>query len=226
MVDFYRNSGSAQYGLRGAEKPSVLLLAEGQTEVFFLSKWLELTGRQPETVAIVCFKGVNNLKAVLRSLVEEENFNTVRGIGFFIDADTNNAKSRAESITAHLKSLSLIPQNQTQLNLGELNVTNGLGISIFISPNNIGAGCIENVVINEINTTKYSNCIYGVNKCVTEIDNKAAHVKTLVQTYLGIVGPGRSGTGHGFKSGDLNVMHDSYISIRDTFESLIQHSVA
>lgn len=224
MVAYYRNPDKTQYGLRGAEKPSVLLFAEGPTEAYFLSKWLELTGRDPETVAVVCFKGISNLKTVFRSLIEEENFNKVNGIGFFIDADTNSATSRADSITAFFKELNLIPKSRGQLTLGGLNVIDQLGISIFVSPDNNGPGCIENIVMNEISTTKYSSCIQGLSKCVNEIDAQIVHAKTLVQAYLGIVKPGRCGTGHGFNSGDLDVMNDSYKSIRESFERLIQHS--
>lgn len=221
MVSFYRNpNNKGAYNLRGSEKPSVLLLAEGAAEAYYLSKWLEKTNRDPDKIAVVCFEGITKLKTAFRSLIEAENFDQVIGIGFFLDAEQKHAESRADSVSHILQDLGLIPTDK-KVTIGKLNSIAKYQISLFVSPNNSDHGCIEDIVLEEIRTSKYAQCIVGVHNCVKQINDQPAAVKTLVQAYLGILDPTLCGTGRGFDSGRLDVMHNAYLEVRNTFEALI-----
>lgn len=223
MVSFYRNPGNSSFSLHGSESPKVLLLAEGDAEAYYLSKWLKITKYDPQQIAVVCFKGIEKLKVVLRSLVDNQNFESVTGIGFFLDAEQNPAKSRVDSVRTILQELSLIPKS-VNIIAGKLVKSGKYKFALFVSPDNNGPGCIENIVLNEIATTKLAPCIDGFRHCISQMSDGSAHVKTLVQAYIGILSPALCGTGRGFDSGNLDVMHDAYQEIRKVFEELVQDS--
>lgn len=225
MVSFFRNPGNKSFSFQGAESPAVLLLAEGDAEARYLSKWLSITGRAPQQIAVVCFRGTENLKVVLRSLVDSQNFESITGIGFFLDAEQNPAKSRVDSVRATLQELDLVPRSVT-IAAGRLVRSGKYKIALFVSPNNHNPGCIENIVLREIATTEFAPCIERFEHCISEIAGSPTHIKTLVQAYIGARNPTLCGTGRGFDSGCLDVMHDAYEEIRRVFNELIENTIA
>lgn len=220
MMDFYRNDKNKSYALRGKEKPNVIIFAEGQTEAYFLEKWLRNTGYDPVKTAVVCFKGQEKLPTQFRALFEEENFKEINRFGFLLDAEANPAASKIDSIRNMLQKHKLISPEQ-KMKAGEIIEVDGKRIVAHICPNNLGSGIIEDIVLKEIETTELQPALAAFSAAVNEITGEIPHPKALVQAYIGCRKPGLSGAGHAFTSNVLDVMHPAYSGISDTFTKLL-----
>lgn len=220
MPLFYRNAGNASYSLRGSDRPGCLLFAEGDSEALFLDKWLSGTHRDPNDIAVVCIRGIKKLDAVLKNLRTDENFPAVSRFGFFVDAETIGPTRKSTFITNVLAKNSVIPAGH-KVPAGPLVRINGKRIVLFVSPNNASAGFIEHTVMNEINTSELFPCIGTFQRCVAGTSASPVSPKALVQAYIGTLKPGLCGTGRGFESGVLNVMHTAYDNVRATIERVL-----
>jgi hypothetical protein len=217
---FYRNEKGVSYALRGDEKPECILFAEGDAEAFFLETWLKKVKKDTNLIAVICFKGHSNLEPVIKSLSGNENFPHVQRFGFLVDAEGEAASRTTNKIARILGNYSIIPKN-TALVAGEQFTINGKQIAIFVSPDNNHSGYVEHVVMNEVRASQLYPCFESLKTCVEGINGNAQNVKSLVQAYLGIKRPGLCGTGRGFESGALDVMHAAYAPIRDTLSKIL-----
>ncbi len=222
MSVFVRNlrDSDPAYALRGAEKPETIFLAEGLAEAWFLEMWLRRLGKDAARNAVICFKGLSRIKLAFRNIVEGENFDYVKRIGFFLDAEANPAKSRVESIENLLRHHGLAT-GQDRLHAGQVSRLANHEIALFVSPDNSQEGCIEQVVLNEIQTREFSECVIALKECVERTPGRTLHPKAMVNTYIGIATKGLCGTSHGFESGLFDPQHAAYRSIWDTFSPII-----
>jgi hypothetical protein len=218
MPKFFRNTRDNTYSLRGEERPSKLIFAEGEAEAWFLEAWLCSEGRNPRDVAVICFKGKSRLKPVLMNIVSDENFGSVRDLGFFVDAEEHDAKHTVASICAALIKNEVI-EDATNLNIG-FQVVGDRKVSLFISPDNKNPGCIEDMVVAEIASSSIGKCLQKFDDCVQQKTGMAITQKACVQAFLGIQQKGLAGTGHGFMAKKLDVTHDAYTAVRDTLGKL------
>lgn len=219
MSSYIRNGPRQSYALRGDERPSVLLFAEGSTEASFLDRWLKIKVVDPKNVGVICVEGRNKLEITLRNIAEDENFNLVNSFGFLFDAELNPATSTFDAIRQVLQKVKLIQAGETIA--GGVQTFLRIKVAVYVAPDNLQSGKIENIVLNEIQSTHLSGCINGFGGLVQDALGHPADSKTLVQAYLGIKKPGLCGTGHGFNQGKLDVMHPAYQGIRDTIEPIL-----
>ncbi len=220
MPNFYKNPRDTSYALRGTVKPGCLLFAEGDSEALFLEKWLVTISRDPNDIAVICFKGKDNLEIVFKNLADGENFSNVERFGFFLDAEGGPATRKATMVTGLLNRFSIIP-NGHHVRAGQLSQVGGKRIALFVSPDNASSGYIEDAVMNEILTDDLSPCIDSFRQCVARISGSAVSSKSLVQAYIGAYNPRICGTGRGFESGILKVMHDAYANVRNVISTVL-----
>lgn len=223
MKPFFRNQNgnrSSEYSLRGDEKPEVLIFTEGPSESYFLDKWLTSTNRDPNKIAVVCYKGdKKKLGTFIKNLSLEENFPAIKSFGFFLDAELKPANSAIHTIQSLLQTLGLIPANHALVAGSQ--AVGKYRIGIYVSPNNLGPGLIEDIVINEIAESELADCIQSLKSMVETKLGVSLHSKSLVQSYMGIRSPGLCGTGHGFNKSVLNVMHPAYAGVRNVIEAIL-----
>jgi hypothetical protein len=221
MPQFYKNSDAKEdsYALRGENRPTCILFAEGDAEALFLDKWLTIRGDSPNSVAVICFRGHSNLETILKRFSADPNFEAVERFGFYLDAEATGANVRAKAIAKILGNQGIIPAG-TSLEPGTLLSVGKKRIAVFVSPDNANPGCIEDVVIKEIMTTSIAACITGYRECLASTDTPL-HSKGFVQAYLSARNARLAGTGRGFEAGVLDVMHPAYAPIRDTFSVLL-----
>lgn len=196
-----------------------MIFAEGSAEAWFLERWLESTGRDPNDIAVICFAGQKNLAPTFRALVEEENFSGVTRLGFFLDAETNRAVAVADRIRQILEHNDIISAGR-RINPGVVFNDRGRDIVIYVSPDNNAPGIVEQVVLNEIWAHEYSGCIEMFQDAIVGI-GRTPFPKSLVSAFLGIYEAGLCGTQHGFSKRYLDVMHEAYEPIRTTLGNII-----
>lgn len=219
---FFRNSDKSKtsYVLRGSERPTTLILAEGIAEAAFLEKWLSEIQADPTQVAVICFKGINKLSSELKLLTDYENFEYVKKVGFFLDAETLNAENRLQSITDILRKIGLLNKNQALAPGQELQAQERIFAAV-VSPNNSDPGCIEDIVLQELESQDLGPVIQDLRQSVEKHLGCQPQSKTLVQAALGILKPGMCGTHRGFEGGYLDTQHEAYGIASNTFERLI-----
>jgi hypothetical protein len=222
MNSFYRNPGNnlEKYSLRGKENPDVLIFTEGSSESYFMEKWLSLTHKDPNQIAVLCFNGdKRKLHVFFKKLMMEENFSSVDRFGFFLDAETKPASSTINSIQELLQGLELIPKN-IKLKSGYQTIKK-YQIAIYVSPNNADPGMIEHMVVNEIMDSDLHSCIQNFKIAVETQLECSLNPKSIVQSYMGIRSPGTCGTGHGFNKLVLNVDHEAYSELRNVMTHIL-----
>lgn len=208
------------FALRGSERPTALIFAEGWAEACFLEKWLAKGPHDPQKVAIVLVGGdVGRLKNVFANLAQDENFDAVVGFGFFYDAERGAASQTIQVIESLLAKHDIIAKG-TKLAGGSQDI-NGKKIGIFVSPDNKSPGWIEDIVLHEIATTDLKDCLDQFSALVHVATRQAVHSKTITQAFIGIRTPGVCGTGHGFNNGQLDVMHPAYEAIRSAIAGVL-----
>lgn len=217
---FYKNFGDASYALRGPVRPGCLLFAEGDSEALFLERWLLTIQCDSNDIAVICFKGGDNLETVFKNFSSEENFAYIERFGFFLDAEGNSASQKATMVSTLLKKFSIIP-NGHNVRAGQLSQVGNKRIALFVSPDNASSGYIEHTVMNEILTDNLYPCIEAFRKCVEQTSGNPVSPKSLVQAYIGAYKPGLCGTGRGFHSDVLKVMHDAYATVRNTLSAVL-----
>ena len=223
MARFYRNpSGKdvGQYSLRRDENPEVLIFAEGASESYFLEKWLVSIDKDPKKIAVVCYEGnTSKLGALLKKLTDEENFPTVKSLGFFLDAEGDQAASKVHSIQALLRKAELI--SETHNLVAGSQTVGSYRLAIYVSPNNADAGMIEDMIVNEIAGSPLSSCVNVFSDAVAKTTGNPPHPKCIVNAYLGIHRPGTCGAGHGFNKDVLDVHHSAYDAVRTVISAIL-----
>ena len=94
-------------------------------------------------------------------------------------------------------------------------------LAIYISPDNLSNGYIEDAIIREVNSSNLSESISSLKTSVQQVLQEPVSNKSLVTAYIGLRNPGLCGTQRGFESRHLDVMHEAYDGIRSTLNTII-----
>jgi hypothetical protein len=156
--------------IRGTVSPSVIFLAEGDTEKYFLDSYLSHTAVDLNRASIACLQGITNLRAKLSILAKEENFTHVRSVGFLVDADTD-ASARCTSVhqacVASGFANSLTPSKQTTSTCAWEDANNGLRVYVLTLPGkSSNSGTIEDLIVREIETNSADTCLKEADLCL------------------------------------------------------------
>jgi hypothetical protein len=185
----------------------------------FLETWLATIERDPQDIAVVCYRG-EKLSLLFRNFSVEEHFPNVNRFGFFLDAEDKTAADKAQSISHLLIERGVIPAG-TALAAGTPASIGGKRIAVCVSPDNLNSGFIEHIAMREVLTKPLGPCLTLFENCLRGTSGKPVNPKTLVQAYLGALNPRLCGTGRGFEAGILEVMHHAYDQVRATLTAVL-----
>ena len=155
-------------------KENRILAVEGKDEVNFFKALLKY--ENIEKIQIEDIGGKDNFKNELPLIINMEGFINVTSLGFIRDAEQNKANSAFESICKILQENNLpIPDKINSV--CEQNLKTG----IFIMPNNIDSGMLEDLCLESIKDQPIFKC---VNDYITCCQNDISTSKAKVQVYL------------------------------------------
>jgi uncharacterized protein DUF3226 len=156
-----------------------LLAVEGKDECNFFKAFLE--SENISNVQIIDAGGKDQFKVKFRSILNLDGFSEVYTLGFVRDAEKKKPKSAFDSICATLKNADLpFPTDIANPVIKK----NGLGVGIYIMPNNIDKGMLEDLCLKSINAKPVFKCVDQYIKCVLEQDKKIHLSKARIQVYL------------------------------------------
>jgi len=214
MNSYYRN----KIAFKPNDNPKKIFLAEGDSEVHFLTKIFTTKGFNSNDYAIFCFKGIDNLQVTFKALDGYEIFYQAQSIGIIIDAD-DDPQRRLQSTSQILKNFNLIDRN-APFEDGRIFIYNNMRIGLFISPGKSRIGCIETMIQEEIKTKPEFECFQMCEKCLTEKYNYSLSSKFIAQIYISLKKPRLCGAGRGFESNIFNIEHEAYKEAVDFLVSL------
>lgn len=195
-----------------------LFYAEGDSEVLFLEKTLEVLRADPTRNATVCFAGLANLTAKVQLPAKHKNFSQIQSFGMMLDAEGDLA-ARQQSIQAAAKSLgfpNLPPSGQVQQGTKKFGA--------FISPGKNKGGAIEDLILGEISTKPIWSCIADFVKCSRNL-GLPLNSKSITQIYISVMAsttaPRLCGVGRAFEAGILDPAANCYQDVRQLVQQLI-----
>lgn len=190
-----------------------LLAVEGKDDYNFfeaLLKHMNLAG-----VQIVDIGGKDNFGNVFSLLTNMDGFAQLSEIGIVRDAETNAAKSAFDSVAGVLRQHKLpIPSKP-----GEITLSGPPRVGVFIMPDNVEKGMLENLCLRTVEETPVYACINAYVQCLSPFlpEGKKAgfnEPKARVQTYLSSCIPIVNSLGVAALSGLWDLGHESLRDIR------------
>lgn len=171
-------------------KSTRLLLVEGNDECWFFIQLLQFLGLNqnpsPLDLQVIDIEGRTRFSSSLSILAKYPDFNKVKVVGFVRDAEDNLANSSYTSMASAIKkSLPDFPIPA----IGTVTKNNGFACGVFIMPNNIDKGMLEDLCIDSVKSeplygyaNQYVMSAYGL---LSSSDQKKYNThKAMVQTYL------------------------------------------
>lgn len=162
-----------------------LLIVEGQDERAFFICLLNFLGI--DKVQVFDVGGRMNFSSYLAALSITSDFDKVKRFGFIRDAEENKAFSSFQSMCAVIKKY--LPNVALPSEPGEIKNSEEFSCGIFIMPDNINEGMLEDLCLDSVKDTslysKAESYVIKAKSLQAEADSKKYNVhKALVQTYL------------------------------------------
>ncbi len=196
-----------------------LLLVEGKDECNFFEALL--TYEEIKKVQCIDVGGKDKFPEIFSFLVRMEEFKKAVSIGLVRDAENNQAKSAFDSLCSNLREQSLpVPSTLNALNPGPPKV------SIFIMPDNQGAGMLENLCLKIIEGQAVEKCLCDYLACTLanlaflEEQEKFNEPKAKVQAYLATRAPIVNSLGLGAKAGYWDFSHPGFDKVKGFLHTL------
>jgi len=208
-MDFFQK----KIQLSGANKPEIIFLGEGNPEISFVDKVLSgLKGINKSNTAIFCIGGDDSkIKTVFKLLESQDNFQFVNKLGVFVDAE-NKPSTKKNTILRAFRSVGFPSDDKLMKNY--VMKENGKNAGFFISPDGTSQGAIEDIILEEIGTTKLNGCITVFSDCIKKINSTGLDKKGKVQAFITAVHKkGLCGSGAAFQAGILDVNHKAYVEV-------------
>ncbi len=163
-----------------------LLVVEGKDECSFFEAILKY--ENINNIQVIDIGGKDKFKFELPALLNLEGFSKVHTLGFVRDAEENQADSAFSSICDTLKENGLpVPKA-----VNTIVDVNNIKLSIFIMPNNIDEGMLEDLCIQSVKQETVFKCVDKYIECcqMYSLDVKNIKIsKAKIQTYLAIKNP-------------------------------------
>jgi tRNA 2-selenouridine synthase SelU len=201
-------------------KSNKILAVEGKDECSFFEAILKY--EEINNIQIIDIGGKDKFKVEFPNLVNLEGFSEVRALGFIRDAESQKAESAFSSICGILKKNGLpVPKNINTIISEE-----GRKIGIFIMPNNIDAGMLEDLCIESIKTNQVFECVEQYIECcsshLSEKGKAFNRSKAKIQTYLASQKPIVSSLGVAAQNGYWNFKEDCFSEIKQFLHNLFK----
>jgi hypothetical protein len=163
-------------------KSNNLLAVEGKDECNFFKAVLEY--ENINNIQVIDIGGKDKFKIEFPLLINSEGFSEVHALGFVRDAEEDQALSAFSSICGILKKNGLpVPKIMNSIN-NERNMK----IGVFIMPNNIDEGMLEDLCLESVKTKPVFECVNEYIKCclsdLSEDEKNINVSKAKIQTYL------------------------------------------
>jgi hypothetical protein len=140
-------------------KSNNLLAVEGKDECNFFKAVLEY--ENINNIQVIDIGGKDKFKIEFPLLINSEGFSEVHALGFVRDAEEDQALSAFSSICGILKKNGLpVPKIMNSIN-NERNMK----IGVFIMPNNIDEGMLEDLCLESVKTKPVFECVNEYIKC-------------------------------------------------------------
>jgi hypothetical protein len=197
------------------------LAVEGKDEKNFfeaLLTYLSIPDVQVEDVG-----GKDKFKKELFAWSFVENFMKINKLAFIRDAEDKKADSGFLSICDALKSLEVPQPNSIDTVFNQ----NNKKVGIFIMPNNLNEGMLENLCLESISSDPIEKCINDFINCSAEYLDSSNHLKynepkSRVQIYLASKTPIVNSLGLGAQKGYWNFKHQCFTKISDFLRNVFQ----
>jgi hypothetical protein len=199
-------------------KSDKILAVEGKDECNFFQALLKY--ENINNIQIIDIGGKDKFKSEFPNLVNSEGFSEVRAIGFIRDAESQKAESAFSSICGILKKNGLPAPKNINTTINE----EDRKIGIFIMPNNIDAGMLEDLCIKSVKTDPIFACVNDYIDCCSPhlsengtIFNKA---KAKIQTYLASQSPIANSLGLAAQKGHWDFKKNCFSGIKQFLHNL------
>ncbi|PWQ97321.1 DUF3226 domain-containing protein [Leucothrix arctica] len=131
-------------------KSPFLLLVEGKDDHIMLSSLLSHLGKNKEAFQIVPYGGKDNFKAVWKNISNQAEFEDVKGLVVFRDAD-ESCDSALQSICDQLKRDELVPRDAVPVEAGVVNKQNpAISVGVYIMPDCSSIGALEALLLKSL----------------------------------------------------------------------------
>lgn len=157
-------------------------------------------------VQVLNFEGKGNYKSKIRAIKNVPGFKNVTKFALIRDADVNPAISAFDSICSSLQSSNLSVPN----NINEFSTSNP-SIGIYIMPDNLNVGMLEDLCLKSIENTAIFKCISDFLKCSPYKPSELSKAKVL--NYLSTKTPLMNNLGVGALAGHWDLNSDSFEEI-------------
>lgn len=202
-------------------KSNRILAVEGKDECNFFKALLNY--ENIKNVQIIDIGGKDKFKKELPILINLEGFFDVHTLGFIRDAEQNQATSAFKSICSILQNNNLPAPQQSNTVFTHQN----LAIGIFIMPNNVDEGMLEDLCLESIKDKAVFECVNQYIECCSQDDEtiKSNNSKAKVQTYLASKKPIVNSLGVAATKGYWNFENNCFADIKLFLHSLFNQSV-
>jgi len=197
------------------------LLVEGKDECNFFEELLKYL--RINEVQIVDIGGKDQFPVAFESFSKVSDFNLINRLGFIRDAEKKQAQAAFSSICSILQKHQFpVPGNPN-----EIEKTDAICIGIFIMPDNVTEGMLENLCLKSIKDKPIYGCINEYIKCIKKFqsDNEKEmfnEPKAFVQTYLSAQSPIANSLGVGAKKGHWDFNNKCFDDIKKFLKELFQ----
>jgi hypothetical protein len=159
-----------------------LLAVEGKDECNFFKAMLEY--EDINNIQVIDIGGKDKFKIEFPLLLNSDGFSDVHTLGFVRDAEENQAVSAFSSICGILKKNGL-PAPKV---VNTIHDAQNIKIGVFIMPNNIDEGMLEDLCIESVKANPVFECVNKYIECclphLPENEKNINISKAKIQTYL------------------------------------------
>ena len=195
-----------------------LLIVEGEDERNFFAALLK--HEHVNGVQVIPVGGKDKFKTELPLVVNEDGFfKKVDALGFVRDAEENQAKAAFSSICSTLIKNNLPAPKSINQVIDQQNIR----IGVFIMPNNVDEGMLEDLCLQSINTNPLYRCVDEyLQCCLSQIsENEKINIaKAKVQAYLATQNPLVSSVGLAAQKGYWDLKNSCFVDIKQFLRNL------
>jgi hypothetical protein len=197
-----------------------LLAVEGKDECNFFKAMLKQ--QNINNVQIVDIGGKDKFKTEFPLLHNTPGFSEVHSLGFVRDAEQKQAGSAFSSICDILEKYKLpVPKA-----INTINDENNMKIGVFIMPNNIDEGMLEDLCIESIKAKPIFKCVDEYITCclshLSESEKNINRSKAKIQAYLACKKPIVNTLGLAARNGYWDFTEDCFSEIKQFIHNLFR----
>lgn len=211
------------FDLRAKPETIHLLLAEGPSEVGFMTRYLSQIDADVASTSIICFKGVSRIVGHTRTIVKLLGPGTVerlRGIGIMADSDTN-PEGRIDTVIDCAKAFGF-PRSGKDLHDTGKHEQEGRVFAYSLSPSRSREGSIEDLILDEVISDPMTACISDSCNCIASVSGLEVNKKAKVQMFISAkMNSSMAGVQHAFAAGLFDVNHEVWHEHRKMIDTVL-----